>query len=123
MRHSYLRLPVDPDRGFPQAFRMALAGRAYAIALSVTVTDDALLDSALPLQLPQPGAFLVLDLAREAERGPEPMLRRKLVPHLEYEADELALVVLDLAVHPRNLGAPGAHGSRVVAGVAARWAS
>jgi hypothetical protein len=65
----------------------------------------------------------VFELVREGPAGPAVIFRRKVVPHLEYEADEVALVFTELAVHPKNLNAAGTHGSVVTGGVALRWAS
>jgi hypothetical protein len=120
---EYLQLPVDADEGFPQAFRLALAGTTYTVALAVTVVDEGLLAAGQPLRLPQPGAYVVMTVTREGPGPAEVVFRSKLVPGLEYEAAELGLVVRETVVHPRNLNAAGAHGSRVVVGVAARWAS
>jgi hypothetical protein len=120
---TYLRLPIDPDAGFPQAFRMAFGTATYVVTCTVNVTDEALLATDAPLPLPQPGAFLVLAVERESTEGATTVFRRKVVPGLEYEADELALTFTDIAVHPRNLHAAGAYGSTVTGGVALRWAS
>ncbi|MFD2348634.1 hypothetical protein ACFSTC_03360 [Nonomuraea ferruginea] len=63
-----------------------------------------------------PGAFMVATVTRESP-GPERIvLRRKLVPGLEYEGAELALVVLSMVADPRNLGSAGTFGSEVLAG-------
>jgi hypothetical protein len=121
--YRYLRLPVNADDGFPQAFRLALGAATYTVALTVTVVEEFLLGEGQPLRLPMPGAFLVLTMTREAPGPAEVVFRRKLVPGIEYEAAELALVAREMVVDPRNLGASGAFGSRVVAGVAVRWAS
>lgn len=123
VRDDYLRLPIDADEGFPQSFRLALGDRVYHVEAYVNVVDDALLDSPDPLELPQDGAFLVIAVRRDDAGGTKPLLRRKVVPHLEYEAGELALVFTSVTVHPRNLNGAGEHGSRVVGGVAPRWAS
>ncbi|MFE5923672.1 hypothetical protein [Streptomyces sp. NPDC056468] len=123
MRDDYLQLPIDADEGFPQSFRLALGDRVYRIEAYVTVVDDALLDSPDPLELPQGGAFLVIGVQRDGVGGAVPLLRRKVMPGLEYEAGELALVFTSVRVHPRNLNGAGAHGSRIVGGVAPRWVS
>jgi len=123
VRTDYLRLPIDADRGFPQAFRMAFNANTYVVALYVTMTDEAMLASDGPLELPRDGAYLVLDVSKQDGAGTRPIFRRKLVPDLEYQADDLALVFTRMAVHPLNLNGSGAFGSTVVGGVAARWAS
>ncbi|MGW6058051.1 hypothetical protein [Streptomyces sp. NPDC055189] len=123
MRNGYLRLPIDADDGFPQSFRLALAERVYRFDAYVTVVDDSLLDSPVPLELPRDGAFLVIALEPVDGRGPVPMFRRKVVTGLEYEVADLAMVFTSIRVHPLNLNGAGTHGSRIVGGVTARWAS
>ena len=123
MRYPYLRIPVDADRGFPQAFGVALDGQTYLLSFSVTILDEDLLSAAEPLALPQPDAYVVLTVSRPDGDSDRTLLRRKLAPYVEYETDELAFVFTELAVHPRNVNGTGAFGSRIMGGVAARWAS
>ncbi|MFI6041863.1 hypothetical protein ACIA8C_09525 [Nocardia sp. NPDC051321] len=123
LHYPYLRLPIDADQGFPQAVRISLGERIYVLSMYVNVTDEALLREPDPLQLPRAGAFLALEVSTEEAEGTRILFRRKLVPDLEYFADELALVFTELAVHPRNLNGTGAYDSSVVGGVALRWAS
>ncbi|MFE5720438.1 hypothetical protein [Streptomyces erythrochromogenes] len=118
----YLKLPVNADDGFPQAFRLALGTATYTVELTVTVVEESWLADGRPLVLPLPGAFMVATVTRESPGPAQVVLRRKLVPGLEYQGAELALVAVSMVVDPRNLGAAGAYGSQVVAGVAARWA-
>ncbi|MEV8630886.1 hypothetical protein AB0395_04445 [Streptosporangium sp. NPDC051023] len=118
----YLRLPVDADDGFPQAFRLALGAATYTITLTVTVVEEERLRDGRPLVLPEAGAFMVATVARESPGPAQVVLRRKLVPNLELEGGELSLVFLSMVVDPRNLGAAGSYGSEVKAGVATRWA-
>jgi hypothetical protein len=121
-RYRYLRLPVDPDEGFPQAFRLILGRGAYTIRLYPTITDDAVLRAGKPLTLPCSEAFLVMTVTREGPGPARTILRRKLVPAHEYEADELAFVFRTMVLDPRNLNRAGAFGSQIEAGVTARWA-
>ncbi|MBF6328323.1 hypothetical protein [Nocardia transvalensis] len=123
LRYPYLTLPIDADRGFPQAVRISLGERIYALSAHVNVTDEQLLRHDRPLPLPSPGAFLVLEVSTDESDGTRILFRRKVVPHLQYHAHELALVFTELSVHPLNLNGSGAHGSSVVGGVALRWAS
>ncbi|MCD0449195.1 hypothetical protein LO762_08340 [Actinocorallia sp. API 0066] len=118
----FLRLPVQADDGFPQAFRLSLGTAVYTVALTVTVVEEETLATGRKLVLPEPGAFMVATVTRETPGPPRVVLRRKLVPGLTYEAAELEFVAVSMVVDPRNLGAAGAFGSEVVAGVAARWA-
>jgi len=122
LSHPYLRLPVNADDGFPQAFRTTLGRGSYVIALYMTVVDEALLGTGQPLRLPLPGAFMVMVATREGPGQAKVVFQRKLVLEHEYGAAELAFVFQELTVDPRNLNAAGAFGSRVTAGVAARWA-
>jgi hypothetical protein len=122
LSRPYLRLPVNADDGFPQAFRMAVGRGSYVVELGVTVVDEALLLTGLPLRLPLPGAFMVMAVTREGPGPAAVVFRGKLVLDHEYGAAELAFVVKELTVAPRNLNAAGAFGSRVTAGVATRWA-
>ncbi|MFN2496345.1 MAG: hypothetical protein ABR608_10640, partial [Pseudonocardiaceae bacterium] len=73
-----------------------------------------------PLDLPSAGAFLVLSVDREESGGLVTILRRKLVPEVEYLAAELALVFRSMRLDLRNLNGVGAFGSEVVGGVAPR---
>lgn len=119
---GYLQLPVNADDGFPQAFRLALGTATYTVELAVTVVEETLLASGRRLALPAPGAFMVATVTRESPGPVRVVLRRKLVPGLECQGAELSLVMVSMVVDPRNLGSPGAFGSQVTAGVAARWA-
>jgi hypothetical protein len=123
MRYPYLRIPIDADRGFPQAFGMALDGQTYLLSFSVTVLDEELLTATEPLELPRQDAYAVLTVSRPDGNGERTLLRRKLAPFVEYETDELAFMFTELAVHPRNINGTGAFGSRITGGVAARWVS
>jgi hypothetical protein len=118
---DFRQLPIDPTEGFPQAFRLSLAGRTYQFALHANVAEE--IATAAPdglLDLPAPGAFLVLAVGREQPGGVVPLLRRKLVPDVEYHAAELALVFRTMQVDRRNLNGIGSFGSVVVGGVALR---
>lgn len=118
---SFLRLPIDAAEGFPQAFRLAVAGRTYRFHLHANVSEE-LIDSAPqgPLELPADGAFLVLAVDREEPGGLVPILRRKLVTGVEYPAAELLLTFRTMLLDLRNLNGIGSFGSEVVGGVALR---
>ncbi|WP_433634293.1 hypothetical protein [Nocardia sp. CA-120079] len=123
LKYPYLRLPIDADRGFPQAVRISLGERIYVLSIYANVTDEDLLEQDAVLTLPQQGAFLVMEISTDEVDGTRILFRRKLVPDVEYEAHELAMVFTELAIHPLNLNAPGAYRSSVVGGAALRWAS
>jgi len=57
---------------------------------------------------------------REEPAGLTTILRRKLVPGVEYHAAELALTFPTMRVDRRNLNGAGSFGSVVVGGVALR---
>jgi hypothetical protein len=118
---SFARLPIDPAEGFPQAFRLTLAGRTYQFRLHANVSEEfAAAAGDGPIDLPTGGAFLVLSVGREDPAGLTPLLRRKLVPGVEYHAAELALTFPTMRLDPRNLNGVGSFGSQVVGGVALR---
>ena len=122
---EFSRLPIDPAEGFPQAFRLALAGRTYQFRVQASVAEEVVeeLATAAPdglLDLPATGAYLVLAVGREEPAGLTPILRRKLVPGVLYQAAELALTFRTMRVDRRNLNGLGSFGSDVVGGVAVR---
>lgn len=116
---KFRRLPIDPAEGFPQAFRLAVAGRSYRFRLHANVAEE-LVGGAGQLELPVKGAFLVVEVGREEPAGLVPLLRRKLVPDVAYQAAELALVFRTMRLDLRNLNGFGSFGSEVVGGVALR---
>jgi hypothetical protein len=118
---EYFRLPINADEGFPQAFRLAWSGRDYQFRLYASVAEEVVAGTpAGPIDLPVRGAFLVLSVEREEPGGLVPILRRKLVPGVEYKAAELALTFRVLRFDMRNLNAAGSFGSVVIGGVADR---
>ena len=118
---TFSRLPIDPAEGFPQSFRLTVGGRLYQFRLHANIAEE-LLDPAPSglLDLPARGAFLVLQVDREEPAGLVTILRRKLVPGVEYHAAELALTFRTMRLDPRNLNGLGSFGSVVVGGVAPR---
>ncbi|WP_030241779.1 hypothetical protein [Streptomyces sp. NRRL S-350] len=117
---GYLRLPIEPAEGFPQAFRLQLGSVVYQFHLYVNVAEDLLATAPgdAVLDLPAAGAFVVLRVAREEASGPRTILRRKLVPGVEYRAAELSLTFPTMRVARRNLNGVGEFGSEMVGGVA-----
>lgn len=137
---EFRRLPVNADEGFPQAFRLTVAGVTYRFALHVNVAeqevpdpvrapDGAIPGGAVPggvldLATDAPGsatgAFMVVVVVREDPGGDAPLLRRRIVPGLRYRAGDLVLTFRTLRVALRNLNGIGSFGSEVVGGVALR---
>jgi hypothetical protein len=122
---EYLTLPINADEGFPQAFRLALAGRAYTISLYVNLLDEeGRADDETVYDLARdPRGFMVMVVHRDGPPDDEDIFRRRLVVDHEYEASELGFLFLELRVDRRNLGGAGSFGSNVVGGVAQLWAS
>ncbi len=123
---SFLRLPVEPDEGFPQSFRLAFGGRSYVFGLLVDIAEEVLPDAGTPdglaaaITLPTHGAYLVMTVVREDVTGGTTLLRRKMIPGLVYRAGDLALVVRTTRIALGNLHGVGSYGSELVAGMALR---
>jgi hypothetical protein len=120
----FRRLPVDPDEGFPQSFRLTVDGRGYVFGFQVNLAEEAV-PVVRPadrlgtvLNLPGDGAFLVMTVVREDTAGGVTLLRRKVVPGIVYRAGELLLVVRTTRIALGNLHGVGRFGSELVAGVA-----
>jgi hypothetical protein len=122
---QYLRLPINPDEGFPQAFRLALTPRAYTITLYVNLLDEeGRADDPVVYDLARdPRAFMVMVVRRDGPPNGDEIFHRRLVLDHEYEAAELGFLFKELSVDRRNLAGIGSFGSSVVGGVATRWAS
>jgi hypothetical protein len=122
---TYESLPVDGTRGFPQSFPYLLNGRTYHFTFYVNVAAGLL--AAPPAELPaMPAteAFLVARVEREVSGGGrELVVARKIVPSVEYEAAEIALLFTDYRVARRNLNGRGEFGSSVTGGIALRWSA
>jgi hypothetical protein len=126
----FLRLPVDSDEGFPQAFRLTAGNATYRVELHVNVAEEVLpepdrgagevLDLATDTAEVDTGAFLVVAVARQDPAGDTWLLRRKVVLRLVYRAGDLLLTFRTVKVAVRNLNGVGAFGSEIVAGVAQR---
>ena len=123
---SFLRLPVDPDEGFPQSFRLAFGGLSYIFGLQVDIAEEMLPAADSPdglstaITLPTGGAYLVMTVLGEDALGGSTLLRRKIIPGLVYRAGELAIVVRTIRIALGNLHGVGPYGSELVAGVALR---
>lgn len=123
---TFLRLPVNPDEGFPQSFRLAFGNRSYVFGLAVDIAEEVLPETTTPdglfaaITLPAPGAYLVLTVVRDDVTGGTVLLRRKIIPYMVYSAGELALVVRSMRIAIGNLHGAGAYRSEMVAGVALR---
>jgi hypothetical protein len=121
---QYTPLPIDAAKGFPQSFPFAFEGRAYNFRLYVnTATEE--LDGQPDFLDPFPGerAYLVAQVERATPEGSSQLLfARKVLPGLEYEFEEIALVFPFQRIARNNLNGQGAFGSQVIGGIARRWA-
>jgi hypothetical protein len=125
--HDFRLLPVNADEGFPQAFLLVVGSATYRFTLHVNVPEETLPDpeegreAVLDLAPSNAGrGFMVIAVVREDPGGEATLLRRKIVPGLEYQVGELVLTFHTLRVALRNLNGIGAFGSEVVGGVALR---
>lgn len=118
---TYTPLPIDSSRGFPQAFPVLFASRNYRFRLYVNAPATLLKDKSLILDLPTPEAFLVLQVELDLTGGiRQPIFLRKVVPNLEYEAENIALIFSQQGVAVQNLNGQGNFGSQVTGGIALR---
>jgi hypothetical protein len=120
----FLRLPIEPDQGFPQAFRLEFGGRIYRVTLYVNTPepvteppDDEVLD--LGDDVTATNASMVMRVVREGGPVEQVVFQRKVVTGVEYDADELAFVFRTIKVARRNLNGVGPAGSEVTAGIGA----
>lgn len=120
-QREYLKIPIQPDEGFPQAFQLAFLGNTYEFGFYVNALEK---DNDIPLDhvfdLPADGAYLVMRVARVIAGSRTVFFQRKLVPNLEYESGDLAFVFRRIRVARRNLNGFGSFGSDIVGGVAQR---
>ena len=120
---TFLKLPINPDEGFPQAFLLSFIGTTFVLSFYANVAEGLLPDEQGYYALPQPGAFLVMSVARQTPAGPVLITRCKLVVGQIIPAGELLLRFSAMKVAPLNLNGAGAYGSVVEGEVAARWLS
>lgn len=142
----YTPLPIDGDRGFPQAFPLSFNGRSYRFRLYVNVSPALTADPAafldlpvpaagpsrvqpdgslapLAFDLPVPQAFLVVRVDQDQVGGTSRLVfLRKVIPGLEFQAGDIALTFTQTRVAVKNLNGQGAFGSLVSGGIAPRWA-
>jgi hypothetical protein len=118
---AYTPLPIDATLGFPQAFPVVFNGQTYRFRLYVNVPVAGVVDKTAMLELPTDDAFLVVQVERQLADGTvAPIFQRKVVPALEYVAENIALTFTAQRVAVRNLNSEGNFGSVVSGGIAAR---
>lgn len=117
------RLPIDPDEGFPQAFRFTFAGRTYRVGMYAAVSEQQLDPRATDprIQIDITGAnraasitgLLIADVVRESGGRDTTLLHRRLLPGLSYGLAELRLDVVSASVAVGNLNGHGRFGSHL----------
>jgi hypothetical protein len=118
---SYSPLPIDSSRGFPQSFPLLFANRNYRFRLYVNVPAGQIADKSKILELPSANAFLVVTVEVDEPDGTrQPIFLSKVVPGLEYESGNIAMVFPQQRVAVQNLNGQGEFGSQVTGGIALR---
>ena len=108
-------LPIDVAQGFPQSFPFVFNGRTYHFKFYVNVAAHILEDRPQFIDVPTEEAFLVAQVERELkDTTREIIFLRKIVPELEYEAEEIKLIFSEQRIARDNLNAQGEHGTQVV---------
>lgn len=120
---SYTPLPIDGARGFPQSFPFSFDGQSYRFGLYFNVAARLLDGRPDFIETPSEEAFLVVRVDRDLpDATSETIFLRKVVPDLEYEAGEIALLFSAQRLARSNLNGQGEHGTHVLGGIARRWA-
>lgn len=119
---NYTPLPIDSTQGFPQGFSSPFGGQTYHFLLYVNFSSQLLDDIFTNKMLPTESAFLVVQVKREKGDGTrETIFLRKVVPNLEYEAENIALTFSTIRIARSNLNGQGNFGSQITGGIAQRW--
>lgn len=118
---QFTPLPIDNARGYPQSFAFVFLDQNYHFRLYVNIPAELLNRGTEFIELPSPDAFLVVHVERELVDGARrTIFLRKVVPELEYEAENIALVFSRQRVARNNLNGQGDFGSQVIGGIARR---
>jgi hypothetical protein len=118
---TYTPLPIDGDRGFPQSFSLVFSNRNYLFRLYVNAPASLIKDKTQFLDLPSPEAFLAVQIELDLATGiRQPIFLRKVVPGLEYEADNIVLTFSQQRVAVQNLNGQGDFGSQVTGAITLR---
>jgi hypothetical protein len=122
-RRQFTPLPIDNARGYPQSFIFGFLDHNYHFRLYVNISAELLDDRTDFIELPSRDAFLVVQVERELTDGARQIIfLRKVVPDLEYEAENIVMMFPRQLVARNNLNGQGDFGSQVVGGIARRWA-
>jgi hypothetical protein len=107
----------------------AMTANVWAVTRGADSTTPAAHASGTPvvytitvLDLPSPEACLVVHVMVELPDATQhPIFLRKVVPGLEYEVENIALLFPQQRVAVSNLNGVGDFGSQVIGGIATRW--
>lgn len=120
---SFTPLPIDSDRGLPQAFPLRFGRATYHFWLYANLPAEEVFSGVSFYDLPTPGGgYLVARVEQEDPLGTgrSLVMLRKVVPGLIYEAGDLLLTFPEQRLARANLNGSGAAGSRLSGGVAKR---
>ena len=121
---TFTDLPIDGTSGFPQEFPFLFEGRTYHFRLYVNALRETLADKTATLDLPAQNAALIVRIERQGDTGDRRVIfLRKVVPQLEYDAEEVTVTFPMQRVAIANLGGTGDLGTQVIGGMRSRWAS
>jgi hypothetical protein len=123
VERTYTPLPIDVSRGFPQSFPLVFSNRNYRFRLYVNAPAALINDKTKVFDLPSPDICLVVQIEIELSSGVrQPIFLRKVVPDLEYEAENIVLIFPQQRIAVKNLNGQGDFGSQVMGAIALRWA-
>ena len=119
---SFTPLPINLEQGFPQSFPLLFDGRTYHFTLYANVAAHLLDARPEFINVPNEEAFLVCRVEHElTDTTRETIFLRKVVPHLQYEAENIKLLFSEHRVARDNLNGQGEHGTQLVGGIGRRW--
>ena len=120
---EFTLLPIDNSRGVPQSFPVLFNGITYHFRLYLNMAAKLLGEIETFIEPPAQEASLVVKVEREnTDATRETIFLRKVVPGLEYETANIALVFPSQRITRDNLNGEGDFGSQVIGGIADRWA-
>lgn len=120
---TFTDLPIDGMRGFPQEFPFLFEGRTYHFRLYVNALRETMADKTATLELPAEDAALIVRIEKQGDAGDRTTIfLRKVVPGLEYDAENVSVTFPDQRVAIGNLNGTGDLGTQVTGGVRSRWA-
>lgn len=123
VERTYTPLPIDVSRGFPQSFPLVFSNRNYLFRLYVNALAALIKDKTQIFDLPSPDMCLVVQIEIELSSGVrQTIFLRKVVPDLQYEADNIVLIFPQQRIAVKNLNGQGDFGSQVTGAIALRWA-